>query len=74
MIMQKKNHVQQFQPYDCSWHSRNKLFNEWTSFNLNTLTKLKCYVLCGSVKLSYHNEHFKKRNNMYNNAISPIVT
>jgi hypothetical protein len=69
----KKNHAQQFQPYDRSWHSRNKLFDDWTSFNLNTFTKIKCCALCGYAKLSHHNEHFKKRKNMYNNEISPIV-
>ncbi len=34
---------------------------------------MKCCALCGSIKLSHHNEHFKKRKNMYNDAISPIV-
>jgi H+/Cl- antiporter ClcA len=34
---------------------------------------MKCCALCGSVKLNHHNQHFKKRKNLYNNAISPIV-
>jgi hypothetical protein len=33
----KKKNVKQFQPYDYSWHSRNELFNDWTSFNLHIL-------------------------------------
>ncbi len=34
---------------------------------------MKCCALCGSIKLSHHNEHFKKRKNNNNSAISHIV-
>jgi hypothetical protein len=34
---------------------------------------MKCCALCGSITLSHHNEHFKKKKNMYNDAISPIA-
>jgi hypothetical protein len=42
-------------------------------FNLNTFTKMKCCALYGSIKLSHHNEQFKKRKNNNNSAISHIV-
>jgi hypothetical protein len=56
-----------------SWHSRNELFNDWTSLISNTFSKMKCCALCGFVKLSHHIQHFKRRINTYYDQIFPLM-
>jgi hypothetical protein len=34
---------------------------------------MKCCALCGFVKLSHHNQHFKRKRNTYNDQISPLM-
>ncbi len=68
-----KRHVKKYQPYDHSWHSRNELFNDWTSLISNVFPKMKCCALCGFVKLSHHNQYFKRKTNTYNDQISPLM-
>jgi len=37
-------------------------------------SKMKCCALCGSIILSHHNQHFKRKRNTYNNdPISPFL-
>ncbi len=62
-------HAQQYQPYDCDWHSRNELFNDWKSLILNFFSNMKCCVLSNFVRLSHHYHHFKRERNFYNDPI-----
>jgi hypothetical protein len=47
-----KKCVPKYQPYDRNCHSRNELFNDWTSLISNIFSKMKCCALCGFVKSS----------------------
>jgi hypothetical protein len=34
---------------------------------------MKCGVICGSIKLSHHTQHFKRKRNTYNDQIYPLM-
>ncbi len=35
---------------------------------------MKCCALCGAIRLSHHNQHFKRKRNTYiNDPISPFL-
>ncbi len=55
----KKIHQQRFQPYDQTWHSRNKLNEQWTIEISSFFQKIQCCVICGIVKLTNKRKYYK---------------
>jgi hypothetical protein len=57
-------------PYDQCWNVGHELYNKWMNFSTNVFQKMKCFAICGILKLIHQNKHFRKMNSIYNKLYS----